>query len=185
MRPLAARESSPLQLLARDRVRATEVPASSACAGTGEPGLALPMVRAAVEKARLFICRGPGPNHGRFRRLPLVRARPPISRGAMGRVFVRGAASGVACKMYDELRIPRITCSMESFQELTGYIEGTVPFFDHVLDHGDLEGGARRLLALVFPDWFEDELDGPGHVGLTQCTDGITNKRTARCGRPL
>ena len=78
--------------------------------------------------------------------------------------------------MYDELRIPRITCSMESFQELTGYIEGTVPFFDHILDHGDLEGGAKRLLSLVFPDWFEDELDGPGHIELVKCTDGITNK---------
>ena len=55
VRPLAARESSPLQLLARDLVLTTDMPASIAWAGTGDPGLAFPMMRTPMENACVLI----------------------------------------------------------------------------------------------------------------------------------
>ena len=72
---------------------------------------------------------------------------------------------------------PKITCSRESFQELTSFIDSTVPYLDLVVDHADLDRGSLALLRQVFPAWFHNSKSNE-HIDITQCKDGITNKCT-------
>lgn len=68
---------------------------------------------------------------------------------------------------------PKIACSRESFQELTQFIDSSIPFLDMIIDHAHLEADSIKVLKLIFPNWFS-----AGHeIELTQCKDGITNKR--------
>lgn len=67
---------------------------------------------------------------------------------------------------------PKIVCSRESFQEVYYFIEGSVPFLDMVVDHAHLAEDSLKVIQAVFPKWPKDKLE------LTQCKDGITNKRT-------
>lgn len=74
------------------------------------------------------------------------------------------------------LQPPKISCSRESFQELSLFIDGSVPFVDMIVGHGSLEADSQRILSHVFPKWFADG----NHLVMTQCKDGITNKRKSR-----
>jgi ethanolamine kinase len=48
-----------------------------------------------------------------------------------------------------------------------------IPTLDVTIDHADLFNGALRVILTVFTEWREEDVE------LTQCKDGITNKRTS------
>lgn len=64
---------------------------------------------------------------------------------------------------------PRLT-----FESLLNLLNDKADYVAFSVDHENFEQSSRDLLKIVFPEWF---ICGSKHLKLTQCTEGITNKR--------
>lgn len=64
---------------------------------------------------------------------------------------------------------PRLTV-----EYLLNLINDKAEYIAFSVDHENFEQSSLDLLKIVFPEWF---VTGSKHLKLTQCTEGITNKR--------
>lgn len=67
---------------------------------------------------------------------------------------------------------PRLTVT-----ELTDLLDRKAGSVAFTVDHDDFEQSTLQLLKLAFPSWFTSSHDPVKHLKLSQCTEGITNKR--------
>lgn len=77
---------------------------------------------------------------------------------------LQDSQSGSSCSL-----TPRL--SVESVLNL---LNDTTEYVAFSVDHENFEQSSLDLLQIVFPEWF---VSGLKHLKLTQCTEGITNKR--------